>query len=380
MFYSGKWKSRVLMVTGLALAGPSAAVEFTLNGDVRAGFYSLHRDDRDGKEDTTDELRLRVRPGIGAKFNEQWQAQVRFAGRYSTDDRNELHFEIFNSLPADDGLRRGDSTLDEIYVEYRPDTAWQVRLGRFQSKAELDGVAKKSLDRNDSPNTDITWTDGVQVKRKSVSGWVTTAIAQYNDSEGATQVRHAPLDFSDDGSRVSYFVGLENTQKAGPLVQRAMDVTWLPDALHSGGVGVGPVEDYWGLIGRLAGQWPMRASMKFMLAGEVGYAPNTPQRSVVKTGTSGDADGLAAQITFNFIDVVPQHSAGLVFGRAGDGWLLSPDFGPNTNLVELRYKWAIDKKQTLEARARNREDIHQRVGSLYKREDVDFYVRYTFKF
>lgn len=380
MFFSGKWKHLVLMVTGLALAGPSAAVEFTLNGDVRAGFYSLHRDDRDGKEDTTDELRLRVRPGVGAKFNEQWLAQVRFAGRYSTDDRNALHFEIFNRLPADDGLRRGDSTLDELYVEYRPDTAWQVRLGRFQSKAELDGVAKKSLDRNDSPNTDITWTDGVQVKHTSVSGWATTAIAQYNDSEGATQVRHAPLDFRDDGSRVSYFVGLENKQKAGPLVQRAVDVTWLPDALHSSGVGVGPVEDYWGLVGRLAGQWPMRASMKFMLAGEMGYAPNTPRRSVVKTGTSGDADGLAAQITFNFIDIVPKHSAGLVFGRAGDGWLLSPDFGPNTNLVELRYKWAIDKEQTLEARVRDREDIHQRVGSLHKREDVDFYVRYTFKF
>jgi hypothetical protein len=381
MFCYKKWVSPVLTASCLALAGPAAAVDFSVNGDLRTGFYSLHRDDRNGTEDTTDELRLRVRAGIGAKFNEQWQAQVRFAGRYSTDDRNEPHFEIFNSIPADDGLRRGDSTLDEIYVEYRPDPAWQVRLGRFQSKAELDGVAKKSLDRNDSPNTDITWTDGVQVKHKSVSGWVTTAIAQYNDSEGATQVRHTPLDFRDGGSRVSYFVGLENKQKSGPIVQRAVDITLLPDALHSGGVGVGPVEDYWGLVGRLAGQWPMNvnASMKFMLAGEVGYAPNTPRRSVVKTGTSGDADGLAAQITFNFIDIVPKHSAGLVFGRAGGGWLLSPDFGPNTNLVELRYKWAIDKKQTLEARARNREDIHQRVGSPFKREDVDFYVRYTFK-
>ena len=374
-----KWTSPVLAVTGLVLAGPSAAVEFSLNGDVRAGFYSLHRDDRNGTKDTTDELRLRVRPGIGAKFNEQWLAQVRFAGRYSTDERNDLHFELFNSLPAEDGLRRGDSTLDEMYVEYRPDSAWQVRLGRFQSKAELVGVAKKSLDRNDSPNTDITWTDGAQVKHKSVSGWDTTAIVQYNDSEGATQVRRAPLDFRDDGSRVSYFVGLENTQKAGPLVQRAVDITWLPNALHSSGAGAGPVEDYWGLVGRLAGQWPIRGSMNFMLAGEVGYAPNTPLRSVTKTGTTGDADGLAAQITFNFIDIVPKHSAGLVFGRAGDGWLLSPDFGPNANLVELRYKWAIDKKQALEARVRNREDIDQRTGSLHKREDVDFYLRYTYK-
>jgi len=362
------------------LAGPAAAVEFTMNGDMRTGFFSLHRDDRNGKEDTTDEFRLRLRPGVSAKFNEQWRAQARFAGRYSTDDRNDLHFEIFNSIPAEDGLRRGDSTLDEIYVEYRPDKAWQLRVGRFQSKFELDGVAKKSLDRNDSPNTDITWTDGIQVKHKAANGWSTTAIVQYNDNEGATQVRHAPLNFREDGSRLSYFAGVENTQKAGPFVQRAVDVTWLPDALHSNGVGAGTVKDYWGMVGRLAAQWPMGASMKFMLAGEAGYAPNTPKRSVVKTGTSGDADGFAAQITFNFIDIIPQHSAGIVLGRAGAGWLLSPDFGPNANLAEVRYKWAIDKKQTLEARVRNREDIEQRVGSAFKREDVDYYVRYTYKF
>lgn len=380
MFCFKRWASPAASVLCLTLAGPAAAVEFTMNGDMRTGFFSLHRDDRNGKEDTTDEFRLRLRPGVSAKFNEQWRAQARFAGRYSTDDRNDLHFEIFNSIPAEDGLRRGDSTLDEIYVEYRPDKAWQLRVGRFQSKFELDGVAKKSLDRNDSPNTDITWTDGIQVKHKAANGWSTTAIVQYNDNEGATQVRHAPLNFREDGSRLSYFAGVENTQKAGPFVQRAVDVTWLPDALHSNGVGAGTVKDYWGMVGRLAAQWPMGASMKFMLAGEAGYAPNTPKRSVVKTGTSGDADGFAAQITFNFIDIIPQHSAGIVLGRAGAGWLLSPDFGPNANLAEVRYKWAIDKKQTLEARVRNREDIEQRVGSAFKREDVDYYVRYTYKF
>lgn len=375
-----KYVRKTLFLLCLVWAYPAAAVEFTVNGDVRTGYFSLHRDDRNGRADITDEVRLRLRAGVGAKFNEQWLAKVRFAGRYSTDERNDPHFQIFNSIPADDGLRRGDSTLDEIYVEHSPENAWQIRAGRFQSKAELAGVAKKSLDRNDSPNTDITWTDGVQVKHKAANGWNTTVIAQYNDNEGATQVRHTPLNFREDGSRLSYFVGVENTQNSGPFVQRAVDVTWLPDSLHSNGVGAGTVKDYWGAVGRLAAQWPMSGSMKFMLAGEAGYAPNTPKRSVVKTGTSGDANGFAAQITFNFIDIIPRHSVGFVLGRAGDGWLLSPDFGPNTNLAEVRYKWAIDKKQSVEARLRNREDIDQRVGSPFKREDVDYYVRYTYKF
>lgn len=380
MFRSMKRASPLLSCLCLALAGPAAAVEFSTSGDVRTGFFSLHRDDRNGAQDTTDELRLRLRAGVSAKLSEQWTAKARFAGRYSTDERNDLRFEIFKNIPADDGLLRGDSTLDEFYVDYQADPAWQVRVGRFQSKAELDGVASKSLDRNDSVNTDITWTDGVQLKHKAANGWTTTAIAQYNDQAGATQTRYTPLNFTDDGSRLSYFVGVENNQKDGLIVQRAVDITWLPNALHSKGVDAGTVDDYWGVVGRLAAQWPLSGGMKFLLGGEVGYAPNTPKRSVVKTGTTGDADGLAAQIAFNLIDIVPQHSAALVIGRAGGGWLLSPDFGPNTNLIEVRYKWAIDKKRALEARVRNREDIVQQVGKPHKREDNDYYVRYTFKF
>ena len=69
------------------------------------------------------EIRLRPRVGVSAKFNEQWLVQVRFARRYSTD-HSKLHFEIFNSAPTEDGLRQGDSTLDEIYLEHRPNNAW----------------------------------------------------------------------------------------------------------------------------------------------------------------------------------------------------------------------------------------------------------------
>jgi len=374
-YFFKKWVSPVLSVLCLTLAGPAAAVEFMMKGDVRTGFYSLHRDDRNGQKDTTDEFRLRLRPGVRAKFNEQWLAQVRFAGRYSTDGRNDPHFEIFKSIPAGDGLRFGDSTLDEIYVEYRSDNAWQARVGRFQSNAKLNDVVNNSLDRHDSPNTDITWTDGVQVKHKAANGWTTTAIAQYNDAQGATQVRRPPLNFREDGSRLSYFVSVENTQKSGPFVQRTVDITWLPDALHSNGVGSEIVNNYWAAVGRLAAQWPMGGSMKFMLAGEVGYAPNTPKRSAVQTGTSGNADGLAAQISFNFIDIVPRHSVGFSLGRVGDGWLLSPDFHDNSNQAEVRYIWAIDKKQGFVARLRNREDINQRVDSAFKREDVDYYLR-----
>lgn len=379
IFHFKKWTRLLLSGLSLTLVNSAAAIEFSINGDIRASLFSLHRDDRDGKETATHEIRVRPRVGLGAKFNKQWRMQVRFAGRYSTDG-NKLHFEIFNSIPEENGLRHGDSTLDEIYAEYNSNNAWQMRVGRFQSVALLKGVAEKSLDREDSPFTNITWTDGVQVRHNATNGWVTTAIAQYNDAQGATQVRRPPLNFRDDGSRLSYFVSVENTQKVGPLVQRTVDITWLPDALHSKGVGASTVHDYWGIVGRLAAQWPMTESMKFMLSGEVGYAPIVPDRSAMNTGTSGSANGFATQVSLNFIDIVPQHSVGFAFGRVGDGWLLSPTFNNNVNQAEIRYKWVIDNKQTVEVRLRYNKDIRQHINMLQKREDIDYFLRYTYRF
>ena len=355
--------------------------KFKFSGDVRAGFFSADRDDRDGSQNTTDEFRLRLRVGVAAKLTDTLSAKVRLAGRYSTDDRNHNHFEFFSSIPSEDGLRRGDSTIDELFLTYRPNKQWQVRVGRMQTKFELEGVAKKSLDRSNSGNTDITWTDGVHVKYKAENGWSVHGIVQYNPQAGSTEVRRSPLAFTEDGSRVSYFVALENKQKWGPVVQRGVDVSYLPDALRVDGNAAGRIDDYWAVVGRMAARWPMgNSGMKFMLAGELGYAPNRPTELAVSTGNSGRADGLGAQLTFNFIDIVPKHSLGIVLGRAGDGYLLSPDFRSNTNLVEARYQWKIAKKQKFEARLRRRDDINQRNGAAEDRVDIDYYLRYTYKF
>jgi hypothetical protein len=379
MFPFRNWVEIIFSGLCLTLANSAAAVDFSLNGDIRVSSFSLHRDDRNGNDTSIHEIRMRPRVGLGAKFNEQWRMQARFAGRYSSDS-NKLHFEAFNSIPTENGLRHGDSTLDELYVEYHPNTTWQLRVGRFQSVALLKGVAEKSLDREDSPFTNITWTDGAQIRHNAANGWVTTVIAEYNDAQGSTQVRRAPLSFSEDGSRLSYFASIENTQKAGPFVQRTIDITWLPDALHSRGIGSGTIHDYWSIVGRLAAQWPMGESLKLMLAGEAGYAPNTPERSAMNTGISGAANGFATQVSLNFIDFVPQHSIGFAFGRVGDGWLLSPTFNDNVNQAEVRYKWVINEKHAIEARLRHNKDIRQHVNASQKREDIDYFLRYTYRF
>ncbi|MCK5720996.1 MAG: hypothetical protein KAI84_00530 [Gammaproteobacteria bacterium] len=376
-------KNRIILFVGSLLVAPIImAEEINWSGDFRTGYFSKERDDRNGVNSSRDEGRVRLRFGGEYKSSEAWMFKVRAAGRAFLEKNDpDAEIKIFSEIPAGDGLRAGDATLDEIYARYKKDKL-DMKFGRFQTKMELDGVAKKSLDRNDSPNTDITWTDGFYAKIKLADDWVHHFILQYNYPEGATEVRRSPLDFSSSASRASAFWALENRKKTGPFVQRGIDITYLPDALCSDGTTTcSQRKDYITLVGRAAMQWPIGGSgTKFMLGTEAGYAFNTQLSSVAQTGTSGDADGLAWQLTFNFIDIVPKHSLGLVYANAGAGWLISPDFRNNNSLVELRYKWAIDKRNRIEARIRQREDLVTLVGETRNRVDDDLYVRYTWKF
>jgi len=375
-------KNRVILFVGSILAAPIImAEEINWSGDFRTGYFSKERDDRNGVNSSRDEGRVRLRFGGEYKGSEAWKFKLRAAGRFFLEKNDpDAEIKIFSEIPAGDGLRAGDATLDEIYARYKKDKL-DMKFGRFQTKMELDGVAKKSLDRNDSPNTDITWTDGVYAKIKLADDWVHHFILQYNYPKGATEVRRSPLDFSSSASRASAFWALESRKKTGPFVQRGIDITYLPDALCYDGASCSQRKDYITLVGRAAMQWSLGDSgTKFMLGTEAGYAFNTQSSVVAKTGTSGDADGLAWQLTFNFINIVPKHSLGLVYANADAGWLISPDFRNNNSLIELRYKWAINKRSRIEARIRQREDLVTLVGEARNRVDDDLYVRYTWKF
>ena len=72
--------SILLCGTNNSLAGNNEA-KLKLSGDIRAGYFTLHRDDRDGSTNYTDELRLRVRAGLGMELSDSISAKVRFAGR-----------------------------------------------------------------------------------------------------------------------------------------------------------------------------------------------------------------------------------------------------------------------------------------------------------
>jgi hypothetical protein len=368
------------------LTAPSTFADIPLSseidfiGDLRGGYYSAKRENRDGSNEDNDQFIGRIRGGLNWKPSEQLSGTVRLAGRYSTRN-NHSHFEFFDSIPDNDGLRAGDSTVDELFLTYTPSSRWEVSVGRLQTAFELAGVAGGSLDRSDSPDVDITWTDGAHVRYLTETGWNWHLILQRNASVGATNVRLSPLTFEDSGSRVSYFAALESLEPYGPLVQRTLDINYLPSALRPGGGQRGRVEDYLAFVGRLAAQWATGpGDAKLLLGTEIGYAPNTPDAATIGTGTSGSAGGFAWQVELSILDLFPGHSFAVQHGRADPGWLISPDFRNNEVLSELRYEWKIDERQTFTARVRRRDEMDILVDAARKRQDEDFFLRYAYKF
>jgi len=216
-------------------------------------------------------------------------------------------------------------------------------------------------------------------------------VLQYNDEESPSHVYRRPLNFNDDGSRWSLFAAVESKEKFGPFVQRGLDINFLPESLYIEGATVNNIDDYITIVGRAAVNWSVNnffasnelqglsSGTQFLLALELGYALNTPDKMTVNTVLKGDTGGIGGQISFNFVNLLAAHEIAFVFAHSGARWLISPGIRPNTDLYEIRYQWKINYKNKLEARIRFREDAERVMGAEKKRDDTDFFLRYTFK-
>ena len=356
-----------------------AAENWSWTGDARGGLLGSETRNRAGATSDTTSWRARVRAGTATTLTDDWSLAARAAVRLDTR-QDALSFGLDWAAPTPSGRGRGDATIDSLYLTYAPDAgAWRVRMGRFQSPFALDGVASKSLDRNDSPSFDVSWTDGVWVERRG-DAWTAHVILQHNDASGPTNALRAPLAFDDGASRVGAYFGLAGNAPVGPFVQRMLGVTWLPRALAPFGVGHAVREDYWAVTAKMAAEWETPVvGTQLLLAGEIGYAPVTPGQTVMGSG-HGDAGGIAWQTSANLLEVFPSHSVGVVYGRVADGWLVSPDFTPNEWLLEARWLWRYSATLAFDARVRRRSEIDVPFAALHPRRVGDFYVRATWRF
>jgi hypothetical protein len=165
------------------------------------------------------------------------------------------------------------------------------------------------------------------------------------------------------------------------LVQRALDVNYFPASLRINGQADGQLEDYWAVVARLAGRWPLRTeSWRIRVSGELGYAPNTQTTAAAGITGAGDADGLAWSVTASVMDFVQNHSIGINYAQAGAGWLVSPQYRDNERLFEIRYMWRPTGRLTLDVRGRWREQLQRVIIEGTGRNRFDFYVRFTWSF
>ena len=365
----------------LALALPVQAAEpdaggWRMSGDLRAGWFTNTTTARDGSEDTAESVNARLRAALDRQFDPRWRIRLRAAARLS-DDQDGMRAYLRDHAPTRTGTRFGDATLDEAYLAFAaPADGVRLRIGRFQVSNTLAGVTGKGLERVDGASLDVTWTDGVHVDLPLGNGWRGHAIAEHRPARGWTGTVRAPLDFSDDGSRTSLFVAVDNPVPLGPVTQRMLSATWMPASIPRPG-DPGARGDYGTVNARVAAGWPMGAGGRKVVAGvEVGHAFGTPDAALVGTGGSGDADGLAWQLAASVHDILPGHHLGLVHGEVGAGWLVSPDFRGNERQTELRYQWRIDPKTSIEARVRLRTELRAPAGGR-ERRDEDAFLRVT---
>ena len=363
-----------------AIAAPADTGAWKVSGDARGGYFASERTARDGTESDQDAFNARVRLAFERPLNEQWTFRTRAAGRFSSE-QDDINVYLRGYAPTPTGAEYGDVTLDEAYLGYQaPDDGLRLRVGRFQTSFTVPGVASKGLDRNDSPNTDVNWTDGVHLDMPVAGGWRGHVIGQYRNRKGSGGLARTPLDFTDSGSRTTVFLGLENKERLGPITQRMLSLTWMPDSLADRGLADPSRENYVTMDVRVAAEWPLRVDGPRLVTGfEAGYALETPRAAVVGTGGDGDAGGLAWQLQASVYDFAPKHNIGVAFGRVDAGWLLSPDFRPNDRLAEIRYQWQFLPKTSMEARVRERRELEHPIGTR-ARVDRDLYVRVSHKF
>ena len=352
-----------------------------VNGDLRFGYVFAGEDFQDVTLGETDVLRARWRLRSTLGFADKFRGVVRLAGICSTEGCDP-DFVLQPDTPTLTSLDDGQITIDSLFLQWFQSDRFDVAVGRMETKfVARGGVYAKSLDRNNSNNLRINWTDGIHSTFKARNGWESHMIVQYNSDDGPGGVSRAPLNFNSSESRVSYFFAFENLQSTKTLIQRGVDITYMPSSLLVDGIAGGPAEDYWGIVMRAASRWPVRyEGWRIRLSSEVGFAPNTPTKTASGIIGTGNADGLAWNITASVMDFVPKHSIGINFAMTEAGWLLSPQYSDNERLMEIRYMWRPTNRLTLDIRGRWRDELEQRLIDDPGRDRFDFYARFTWSF
>jgi hypothetical protein len=350
-----------------------------LTGDIRAGYFGIIGENRDGSSADFHEIRNRTRIGIRYIPHQRVTFQVRYALRVQSRDF-ELKPGLHTTDPGNGGLRMGEAAFDEAYLQYKFSDRFSTRIGRFQASYGFGGVISNAIIRNDSPNTDVQWTDGALIAFVPANGWNADLVVQWHHKNAPSNTYRGPLDVDNAGTPFTFFTHIRRSFEDNVIRYAALDVIYSPDALVK--TRDGDRGDYAAAAVKAQLGWDLPSSRTLLWGGEVAYSFNRPDETVVRMGTTDgkQAGGLGFQTNLSIQNLLEGHNLGFIAAILEPSLLTSADYWNNILLFEIRHTYRFTGRLSAETRIRYRGDHQQQIGVDQKRWQLFPYARLTYRF
>ena len=126
--------------------------------------------DLDFSEETLLRARWRLRSIVG--ISDQVRAAIRVSGVCSSDDCSPDPI-LQPEIPTPTSIEDGQITLDSLQLHWFRNERFDLAVGRMETKfVARGGVFSKSLDRNDSNNLRVNWTDVMHATFKAANNFL----------------------------------------------------------------------------------------------------------------------------------------------------------------------------------------------------------------
>ncbi len=302
---------------------------------------------------------LRIRPGVHYKLNENHSFSARAVYIVSRD----LNSPKFSLTPNQNGSLAYDTfSFDEFYYKYQDETQ-EFRFGRFQKSFSLPIATGHSIDRFQSNAIFVHWTDGFYYKKMLNTEWFSEVVLEYQKRGETTFPYKSPLNFGRNEYNMVNYVALTNsTRDKYNIIRKGVGLMWAPKAfLHNGNYSA-----YLTLSSNIVFDFPKKELLNggsFRVSGELGQNLNTKF-----------SDGSVIATSVGVYNVAERHNLMVELSRNDQDWLTAP-YATNSDELEIRYRFVISKKLSMDARYRARNSRTFGIPKTYST-----FIRATYSF
>lgn len=328
----------------------------SFHGNARFAYFSPSSDAFD-HFDGTSFLRLRV--GATYTFNETSS----FRGRLATTQSQDLPAVSFTIKPDGSGLNTGSISFDQFFYRYNNGNT-DLKIGRFQYSAPVLSNAKRSIYKFQSNNINIHWTDGFYLKRYLNEEWFGEFIGEYQNRDNTSYSYRSKLNFRNNEHNIATYLGAETrTRDDNNFIQKGFGLFVAPDAYAT----TEGYTSYIAFMGRLVYDLPKPDVLQggsFRIAAEAGQNLNA------------DLDeGSILNISLGVNNFSDKHELMFEFTKTDPEWLTANVYGPNSDELEIRYRYFFNKKLNIDFRYRIRESRNDLIPTNY-----NFFARASYSF